>query len=90
MTELRNFILASAGTLGLLEASNSEALMPTDSDPETMVIKAIITLAVGALSSLLTRLFKKRQIKGKSQKSTTRRRLNKSAAKNRSLTTKSK
>ena len=91
MTELRNFIIASAGTFGLLEASNSEALMPTDSDPETMALKAIITLAVGALSTFLTRIIRKSQLKGRNLRSNTKRDRKKNTSKNsRSLTTKSR
>ncbi|MCG8580023.1 MAG: hypothetical protein MI866_08905 [Bacteroidales bacterium] len=59
MNELRSFLIASAGTLGLLEVTNSEQLMPTDSDPETLALKALITLVAGLLSTFLTRVFRK-------------------------------
>ncbi|WP_430817853.1 hypothetical protein [Carboxylicivirga sp. RSCT41] len=59
MNELRSFLIASAGTLGLLEVTNSEQLLPTDSDPETLALKALITLVAGLLSTFLTRIFRK-------------------------------
>ena len=58
MLELRSFVIAAAGTFGLLEVTNSEVLLPTESDPESLVIKTIITVVVGLLSTLLTRLFR--------------------------------
>jgi len=75
MLELRSFLLAAAGTFGLLEVTNSELLLPPDSDPESLTIKAIITLMVGAFSTLLTRLIKKRS----TQKGTRRRCMHKAA-----------
>jgi len=61
MIELRNFLLGACGTLGLLEVTNSENMLAPDSDPEAMLMKTVITLFVGGLSTLLTHLFKKQQ-----------------------------
>jgi hypothetical protein len=61
MLELRNFMLGACGTLGLLEVTNSEALLPVDSEPEAILAKAIITLLAGGLSTLITRLVRKQR-----------------------------
>lgn len=58
MLLFRNFLLAAAGTFGLLEMFKSEDLLNTGSDPAAMVVKAIITITVGLLSTFLTRLFR--------------------------------
>ncbi len=61
MLELRNFMLGACGTLGILEVTNSEAFLPTESEPEVLVVKALITLVVGGLSTVLTRIIRQRQ-----------------------------
>ncbi|MCT4587350.1 MAG: hypothetical protein N4A71_05975 [Carboxylicivirga sp.] len=65
MLELRNFMLGACGTLGILEVTNSEALLPADSEPEMLLVKALITLLVGGASSVLTRIIRQRQSKRK-------------------------
>ncbi|MBS2214022.1 hypothetical protein KEM09_21620 [Carboxylicivirga mesophila] len=73
MLELRNFMLGACGTLGILEVTNSEALLPTESEPEVLVVKALITLLVGGLSTVVTRVIRQRQDRQK-RKTPTRRR----------------
>lgn len=71
MLQIRNFLPAAAGTLGLLELFESEDLLMNETDLAALAIKALITLTVGLLSSFLTRLFRKdKSMKNKPSKST--------------------
>ncbi len=60
MNQIRNFVLGSAGALGLMEISNSEVLLEANSDPESMAIKAVVSLLAGALTSLLSRFIRRK------------------------------
>lgn len=63
--ELRSFLIAAASTFSLLEVTNSEAYLPTGSDLQSLVLKALITLLVGTISSVVTRVIRKKHQSGK-------------------------
>ncbi|TAJ06836.1 hypothetical protein DMA11_22425 [Marinilabiliaceae bacterium JC017] len=59
MNELRNFIIAATGTLGLLEIAENGDLLPHDTELQIVLVKALITLAAGLLTTVLTQIFRK-------------------------------
>ncbi|WP_075590600.1 hypothetical protein [Labilibacter marinus] len=59
MNELKNFALGSLGTLGIMEAADTQLLAPQETDLESLIIRTVITLVAGALTTLFSRWFKK-------------------------------
>jgi hypothetical protein len=68
MTEIRSFLLAAGGTLGLLEVTNSEVYLAAESEPEYLLTKALITLIAGTVSTIVTHLLKQSKSKKCSSK----------------------
>jgi len=61
MNEIKNFALGAIGTLGLIQITDDQAIQNAVEDPQTTLIKTVITLLAGILTTVLTRWFKKKQ-----------------------------
>lgn len=61
MNQLRNFIVGSAGAIGLMEFSGDATLLSPDDDPQTLAVKAVVTVVAGLTTTLLSRLLAKRK-----------------------------
>ncbi len=61
MNEIRNFLFGSMGTLGVMEMADTQLLSPEGADPKDMLIRSVITLIAGVLTTLVSRWLKKQK-----------------------------
>ncbi|TLX71947.1 hypothetical protein E9993_19230 [Labilibacter sediminis] len=59
MNGLKNFVIGSLGTLGAMEAVDAQILSPRDTDTQTLIIRSVVTLVAGILSTVISRWLKK-------------------------------
>ena len=59
MNELKNFVIGSLGTLGVMEAADVQILSPQDAEPQTLIVRSVITLLAGILSALISKWLKR-------------------------------
>lgn len=65
MIALRNFAVASISALGAMEVIEPQIIDGIETDPQTLLVRTLITVVAGLLTSLSTRFIKHcRQKKG--------------------------
>ncbi len=59
MNGLKNFAIGSLGTLGAMEMADAQLLSAQDTDPQTLLIRSVITLLAGTLTTVISNWIKR-------------------------------
>ncbi|MCW3786433.1 hypothetical protein [Plebeiibacterium sediminum] len=62
MHELKNFAIGSLGSLGVMEAVDSQIFSAQDADPQTIIIRSAITLLAGVLTTVISKWMKRNNV----------------------------
>ncbi len=62
MYELKNFAIGSLGSLGVMEAIDTQILSAQDADPQTLMIRSAITLLAGILTTVISKWMQRNKV----------------------------
>ncbi len=62
MYELKNFDIGSLGSLGVMEAVDTQILSAQDADPQTLMIRSAITLLAGILTTVISKWMQRNKV----------------------------
>ncbi len=59
MNGLKNFILGSLGTLGVMEITDFQFLSHEEPDAQSLILRSVLSLLAGLLSALFSKRFRR-------------------------------
>ncbi len=59
MNGFKNFAIGSLGTLGAMEMADAQLFSTQDTDPQTLLIRSVITLLAGTLTTVISNWIKR-------------------------------
>ncbi len=62
MNELKNFAMDSLGTMGVLELTDAQLLNALETDPQSLLIRTVLTLVAGVLTTVISRWLKNKKV----------------------------